>query len=211
VLIFEFMVKPFFNFKLRRPFVCAHWSLLAVATAVWEFLLIGQPCRESPLYLETSFATITVCVALWVNHLRFTGIGGFRSVGNILAGAAYDLALLALWIIVVALPISLLTPTYQCYTNRAKVSELVLAGSVLRNEIGQRAMQNKTMSNSGAGIVVPIEGRTKGGVVTVDGTIVVAGDDPPAVIIFTPSLIDGKIEWKCRGFPARVVPMSCRD
>ena len=197
--------------QLRRPFSNAHWTLLFGLTLAWELLLWLQPCKEPPYYIEVTAAALTVCIAFWLNHLRESPVSNLRSIASVIMGAGYDLIIFALLALVVAFPIVVVMPTYYCYSSRAKVSELVLSASNSRDEINNRFVVQKTLQNVGAGLQLHLNNRAKGGLITNDGTIVVAGEDPPAVVVLSPILhSDGTVTWKCMGFPAKYMPFSCR-
>ena len=114
-------------------------------------------------------------------------------------------------------------PSYQEYTIRSRVSELVLAAAALKSGIAEAAWTNKTLANSGAGFTVSATGRVTGGMVDPDGTITVIGSSAASsvgtavTITLTPSYspIDGKIVWACAtgGNTAvyRFVPSDCRQ
>jgi type IV pilus assembly protein PilA len=196
---------------LRRPFSNAHWFLLLSLVFAWELLLWFQPCKESPHYFEVTGATITVCIALWLNHLREAPANSWRSIASIVMGATYDLITFALLALLVALPIVLVMPEYDCYTPRTKVSELILSASNNRVEITNRLAVQKTLRNVGVGLQLDIGNRAKGGLITNDGTIIIASEDPPAVVILSPTLSEGTVTWKCMGFPLKYMPISCRQ
>lgn len=129
---------------------------------------------------------------------------------RVVLGGVYDLALLAVISLVVALPIALIMPAYQCYGDRHKVSELMISLSSLKVEIAERIELNQSVHDVGLGLGVAVEGRVKGGVVLKDGVIVAGGDDPPVVVILQPTITAGKVEWKCMGFPERHMIGPCR-
>ena len=79
-----------------------------------------------------------------------------------------------------------------------------------RAQISERVEQTHTLASAGAGITIAIEGRTKAAMVQDDGTIVVAGDDPTAVVMLQPALADGQVHWRCVGLPTNLMPGSCR-
>lgn len=120
-------MRSFLLYRLRRPFSNAHWALFLVLVAGWDFVLLSRPCKEPPFYLEAVFATFTVCVALWGAHLRAGPFQSWRTAVAVAAGSIYGLALLLLTVVVVGIPIAVFQPEYQCYTPRAKVSEIILA------------------------------------------------------------------------------------
>ena len=115
-------------------------------------------------------------------------------------------------------------PAYQDYTIRAKVSELVLAGSGMKTTIAEFAQTSGTLTSSGQGLTfVPLTGKVRGGsIVTVNGSITVIGaNDATSVgtiltVMLTPSLAaDGKVIWVCstggNTSVFKFVPAECRN
>lgn len=193
---------------LKRPFSNTHWSLFPALVAIWGLLLGQLPCRESPYYLETTLATATGCIALWASHLRASPVLTWRGVIGIIGGAIYDLVLLIL--LSALLSTSILVSTYDCHAPRAKVLELILSTAPLRSEINGRIAQGKSLSGVGAELQIEVAGRTKWGVVTNDGSIIIASEDPLAVVVLQPKLVSGEVSWKCSGFPIQdIIPGSC--
>jgi hypothetical protein len=80
----------------------------------------------------------------------------------------------------------------------------------LRTTIGERALAKKSLENGGEGMKIVPSGRVKGGVVTKDGSIILASDEPPAVVVLTPEFQNSKVQWKCIGFPTKIMPATCR-
>ena len=206
----ELALKPALLRRLKRPFSNAHWLLLAALIVVWEVALWAQQCNEPPYYFEVILATSTICISLWVSHLRVAPLDSFGDGVKIIAGAIYDLILFVLLWVLIGLPIAVVMPTYQCYTPRAKVSEVIVSAYSIREQIESRAMQAQSLNGAGVGLHVELNHRTKSEFVTNDGIIIVASDDPPAVVILQPAIVEGKIKWKCSGFPATIMPASCR-
>src|SRR5262249_5434209 len=66
-------------------------------------------------------------------------------------------------------------PAYQDYTIRAKVSEIVLAGSGFKTTIAEKAQSDGTLGSAGVGLTVCTTGKVSGGSVTSTGTINVQG------------------------------------
>ncbi|WP_017365666.1 pilin [Methylococcus capsulatus] len=110
-------------------------------------------------------------------------------------------------------------PAYQDYTVRAKVSELILAGSKFRTDITEKCQLAGSCTGSGTSMTVAIGGKiATGSDVGDNGTIVIQGstatDSVGAAvsITLTPSWNStlGSAVWSCTGAPARYVPGSCR-
>jgi Tfp pilus assembly major pilin PilA len=190
-----------------RPFASAHWSLLVSLLVVWEFGFIFDPCRESPFYFECGLTISTIYIALWVNHVRVAPIQRRSGVLQIVGGAIYDLLSFMLLLILITIPFAMIMPTYHCYTPRTKVAEMMVSTSPLRATIGERALAKNSLEDVGEGMKIVPSGRVKGGVVTRDGLIILASDEPPAVVIFTPEFQDSEVQWKCIGFPTKYMPL----
>lgn len=195
---------------LPRPLAGAHWTLFAALLTCWVLLLLQQPCREGPRYHELFLIVSTVLMSLWVNHVRHSPLHDLKGALVVIGRSLYDLLLLSLSLAIVGLPVLLIMPAYQCYSPRAKVGEMVMSLSPLRAEVGSRLVQAQTLTDSGAGRLIPISDRVAGGLVTAEGVIVVVSEDPPAAVVFTPTLANGTVSWTCSGFPERLVPTTCR-
>lgn len=185
--------------------------------AIWESLIFASMdnCDESGrlLSISLSLLSITVCITLWLNHVAAirAGMAGWRLGRAIVKGFLFDLIALFARCFLIAIPVALVAPQYQCYTPRAKVSELILYASGFKQQIADRTLQRGTTAGSGAGLKVAHSGRALGGLVTDSGVIIVAGDDPPAVLIMAPRIEGGRVMWQCRVYPDKVAPASCRD
>jgi type IV pilus assembly protein PilA len=110
-------------------------------------------------------------------------------------------------------------PAYQDYTVRAKVSELILAGSMYKSTVAERAWADATLAQAGFGLTVTVAGKITGGEVTNTGTIMIASDTSKAgvniTISLTPTLAaENRVIWVC-SVPTgtalyRYVPAECR-
>jgi type IV pilus assembly protein PilA len=110
-------------------------------------------------------------------------------------------------------------PAYQDYTVRAKVSELILAASMFKSTVAERAWADASLAQSGVGLTVTAAGRISGGEVTNTGTIMIASDATRVGVDITvalaPSLAtDNKVIWTCTTPSGtqlyRYVPAECR-
>lgn len=108
-------------------------------------------------------------------------------------------------------------PAYQDYTIRAKVSELVLAGSGFKTSISEKAQNDGSIASSGLGLTVATTGKVSGGTVTNSGTIRIEGSAGTVGTAVTVNLLpsiaaDGKVIWACTAPTAvfKYVPAECR-
>ena len=109
-------------------------------------------------------------------------------------------------------------PAYQDYTVRAKVSELILAGSSYRTAISEKFQTDNDSANAGSGLSFNIVGKISNGQVTNPGVIVLNGSTASTsigqavTITITPtySTTTGTITWSCGGTPAKYMPATCR-
>lgn len=193
-----------------RPLPRAHWTLPAAIVASELLLFLAQPCREGPRYPELAWVLLSGSFIVWANHLSESPVRTLPQVRRIVFGSFRDALLLLVWIFLAGAPIAVFTPTYQCYTQRAKASEVVFFASTLRGQVEENARAKGTLDHSGEGVRLQPSGRTVAGHVTKDGEVIAIGDDPPVVIVLSPTLGDGAVKWSCRGYPRNIVPMSCR-
>jgi len=107
-------------------------------------------------------------------------------------------------------------PAYQDYTNRAKVSELILAGADAKINIAEYAQVKGTLDNSGSGLLVNTAGNNVAAAsnISADGIITVLGSaiGTGVTVILTPALdaASGVVTWTCTGSPAKLLPASCK-
>ena len=109
-------------------------------------------------------------------------------------------------------------PAYQDYTVRAKVSELILAGSSYRTAISEKYQTDSDSVNAGSGLSLSVVGKIAGGTVTAGGVVVIAGSTVNTsigqlvTITITPTYCSasGAITWTCQGTPAKYMPATCR-
>ncbi len=207
------MTASFSALKLRlsRPFANAHWSLLIVLLVLWELALANQQCRTDPRYIEVVLLTLTIGIAFWTADLRKDVLNTWPRVGRILVLVVYDLCSFLLLFVLFAVPVLVLTPTYQCYTERAKMSEVILRASESRITISKRAEQANSLKNSGLGLTIEPNKRVTAGTVSRDGTIIVSSEDPPGFVVLRPRMENGGVQWYCGGLPIKNMPVSCRQ
>ena len=109
-------------------------------------------------------------------------------------------------------------PAYQDYTVRAKVSELILAGSSFRTAIAEKFQTDNLPASAGSGLTFNTVGKIVAGSVSAAGTVVIAGGTAGTsigqlvTITITPSYCTatGTITWDCQGTPAKYMPATCR-
>lgn len=204
------MPSPVSSRSVLRPFANAHWSLPVVLVVAWCLSLFETSCRPSPRYPDVVLATATVCIALWASHVRPRASSGWRRLGAIVLGAAGDLVRLLVIVVACGMVLAMLTPTYDCMTSKARAATLILSASEARTQIADHAARNHTLRGAGEGVAVVAADGAKWATVTEDGVIVVAGDDPAAVVVFQPVLANGQTTWTCKGLPSNLMPSTCR-
>ena len=111
-------------------------------------------------------------------------------------------------------------PAYQDYTNRAKMSELIMvAVGDAKIKVSEYAQVKNTLVGSGVGIVLNTAGKYvdsngANSFVTADGLIQVSGSAFPVTTRITLSPVmdtsSGVVVWTCTGTPSKYMPTSCR-
>ena len=109
-------------------------------------------------------------------------------------------------------------PAYQDYTVRARVSELILAGSSMRTAISEKFQTDNATASAGSGLTLPIVGKITAASVSLDGTITISGGTMSTSIGQVVSITispnynttTGTITWACAGTPSKYMPATCR-
>lgn len=105
-------------------------------------------------------------------------------------------------------------PAYQDYTNKAKVSEVVLAASSARTCVTEIVQSTGASNlNSCASSFTPTKYVTSLSVNATTGVILATsqGLSEAATITLTPTISGQTIStWTCTGTPAKWMPGSCR-
>lgn len=113
-------------------------------------------------------------------------------------------------------------PAYQDYTIRARVSELVLAAGSFKTAIAEKAWNDATLSNAGAGISIPAASGKVAAASTIalTGTVSIISVTSQVGVAITVVLVpsrnsdDGKLLWACTTPDAtkhKYVPAECRN
>jgi type IV pilus assembly protein PilA len=111
-------------------------------------------------------------------------------------------------------------PAYQDYTNRAKVTELILAASTARTTVSEAAAINSSLS----GVTIEDQSSTyvestaiaSAVVNSLDVVVTAKGFGVTEIdgktIILRAERVGGKVNWKCGGtIPSQYRPASCQD
>ena len=108
-------------------------------------------------------------------------------------------------------------PAYTDYTNRAKVTEMILAGSDAKINIAEFAQVKGTLNSSGDLVSVNTGGKNvaAASTVTTDGKIQITGSDigggtQPTLTLAPVLDANGVVNWTCTGSPAKLMPASCK-
>ena len=105
-------------------------------------------------------------------------------------------------------------PAYQDYTVRARVSELILAGSSAKTGLSEGIQTYGSWAASWtSAITISATGMISTATVSTSGVITVRGTAPTSgsIVTMTPSITtDNKLVWSCTGTPAKYMPASCR-
>jgi type IV pilus assembly protein PilA len=138
---------------------------------------------------------------------------------NIVRSAQKGFTLIELMIVVAIIGIlaAVALPAYQDYTVRAKVSELILAGSAYKTAIAEKYQSDNNSASAGSNISVNVVGKITAGTVSDAGVITIQCSSASTsvgaavTITMTPTYSSaGTISWSCSGTPARYMPATCR-
>lgn len=151
---------------------------------------------------------LTVCATLWSNHLAVGKLNTWRLWLQWVFITLYDLLA---WL-VISIVIAGFTVHHDCvYTERMRVSQLLMETATYRKQIQERYTQTHTLQNIGDGLIIERSAHIQNGFIAPDGSINVASDDPGVVFILRPIVKDGQLSWECAGSPRNALPRMCRE
>lgn len=178
---------------------------------MWLWLYLQSVCKTGPRYEETVVLTVTLVSSMWVAVSSTADLSGWRKLRRTVVAIFYDLISLFMVLAALVLPLILFLPAYQCYGDRGKVSELVLAASSYRSVVAERAQARQSLIGVGEGLRLKTEGRVHGGTISVNGIITLFSDEPRALIVLRPYFENSEVKWACEGFPLKAMPAPCRQ
>ena len=131
----------------------------------------------------------------------------------------FTLIELMLAVAIVGLIAAIAIPSYRDYVVRAKVSEMILAGTNAKISIAESAQISGSLKDSGIGITIGTEGRylstasvQNNGVIIITAFAKTLGATGDVTLVLSPKLeASGTITWACssQGNPV-YVPSTCR-
>ncbi|NBR29927.1 MAG: prepilin-type N-terminal cleavage/methylation domain-containing protein [Betaproteobacteria bacterium] len=136
------------------------------------------------------------------------------------AGIARGFTLIELMIVVAIIGIlaSVALTSYSQYTIRARVTELVIAGSSFKITIAEKWQIDYTLASAGVRLTVTTSGRITGGSISTAGVITILGTNTSVgtavTVLLTPVPTGERLSWLCstNGNTAMwaYVPTECR-
>jgi type IV pilus assembly protein PilA len=109
-------------------------------------------------------------------------------------------------------------PAYQDYTIRAKVSELILAGSAARTAVTENAQHLNGLGSAGRGLSIASGGKIAAATVMITGEVAISGQTAGImgtdgiVVTMSPSWnpTANSVFWSCEVTPTKYGPSTCR-
>ncbi len=199
-----------FNFRWRlfRPLPSLHWVVPCMFVASLVLATAGNQCRVGPNYEGPIWLTAMTVTAFWVAvYSTVAAYQGWRRWMKVGTSVVFDVLCVSL----LALPFTLFQPTYQCYTERAKIAEMMVVASPYRDAITERATQRQSLSGVGEGLRVEPKGRVHGGAISTNGVITLFSDEPRALVVLRPYFENSEVKWACEGYPLKAMTASCRQ
>lgn len=187
--------------------VFAQYLFIDLIGSLWQ-ATAGSELRESG---QVVVAIGGACLWLWAGLYPYAALAPVQIKKRIHMGFTFLDLLLTLLLLGILVSSNAVVDDYS---PRARVSELILAGSSAKTGLSEGMqtygswspewMSSITISATGLVAHATVGPR---GVITVSGTAATSG----AVVTMTPSVTtDNKLVWSCTGTPAKYMPASCR-
>ncbi len=128
-----------------------------------------------------------------------------------MAAHCADLLVLFLLVILFSIP----APHVDCGApSKIWVYKMLSVTDSVRATVRARVLQKRSVSGAGAGLDAGLaQARESGvisyGLVTEEGTIIVATDSPRAALILKPRFAGDTVTWGCTGIPSEFQPQRC--
>ena len=113
--------------------------------------------------------------------------------------------------IIALVAVAMFISTDRVNSRRTYNSELIQSASPLRLDIERAAEKSGKIAGSGRGLrPVPPTRFIDFSYVGEDGAIFLQSRKTEATVLLVPRMVNGKVQWDCRGFPETAMPGSCR-
>jgi hypothetical protein len=201
--------------NVNKSFAGARWALWLLAISI---ALAADLARYGgPYYFPIVVITIAVLACGWESHIRnlsrfgthkgvFFALFALRAVFNLLSLLAWAVPISFVWL--------MLSPIGSDVSDRVRTGEAVGSAAAIRATISERSIAGQPLEGIGTGLKVARSENVKDGFVSPNGTIYLIIENPPAVAVLTPTLLDktkGNLQWVCNGYPEKHFWASCRN
>ena len=103
----------------------------------------------------------------------------------------------------------LISPFYCDYIDRAKVNAMAASVNYITIEISNIIESGQPLSKINTIKIKDYIGSTSFVFVSGDGHVFTYSEDVATFLLFTPTIIDNKVQWSCTGQPEINIPAYC--
>lgn len=197
---------------LLKPLRGAHWLLSMAIVASAMLLVFAAQCPLDLAAWQAAWLTAVIAIVVWTNHLRVAPVKSARELLLMLGRSAWELVKLTAAFAVVTFPLALVMPTVLCKNDRFNTALMLLETSAQRAEITERILQRGSVVGAGQEMVFAPSAPAEAGLIQSDGSMVILSDNPPTALVLVPSIdAAGTVQWTCKGFPKKAVPLPCKE
>jgi len=196
------------------PFSKRNLKIYVGFFAIWlTFLLVAEPCGSGTslgaLWL-VSFTALLFILAWSFSIGSAREPTSIKNVALLSVWAIYEALLMTLAFVILCIPLLILMPAYQCYTDRAYNTEIMALVSSPKTEVTELIKASGSVENDYSRVVTPESKRIDHFQITSNGMILVHAENPSFTIYLTPSIKDGDVSWVCKSYPPKQSPSLCR-
>ena len=163
---------------------------------------------EQILFISTP--VIFIVLAWAISAYESLSPSSFKNIAILTYKTSFEFILILIIGIFLLLPVAMLIPHYNCYTERAYNAEVLMQLMPTKLEVTELIKRNGTTENDYSGVIKPSTKRIDFISVTAEGIILAHAKEPDFTVYLTPTTSDGKVLWSCKAFPPKKSPVMCR-
>lgn len=182
-----------------------------IVSAIVLVSATGNPRRTHNGLVLLLGAAVILVVFAWLNSKHFINTdSALKKHGLTWGSASADFAVL---IILFSIPVIVGVPAYGNFGTQYKMYRMInedagIAG--LKITIAEKAKEKGSLNKVAGNLQIKKPRDADFAWLTSDGKIILYNEEFGVLAELTPVINNNEVEWKCKGYPERLLPSDCR-